>query len=269
MKKKTNFVLALLIAVLATGFTSCGSDDHNMNEELQRTETISSKDPEGTIVLNMVSAAKDNYYDFGGTNVHVDEANNLEGYNSNAQFVALGKVNGLSDVTKIPTTGWARRVAVVPGTGYVMRYLSGNREIIFTRIFVVSYLETASSVGSEYGVSGISVGSNSGAVIKYQTPFELPIELESTTVRAKAVGDAYDYYSHYQYTTFDVTLKLKQLSSFEIDSDFRSCFIKSVNTDGSITVEFTAVWMGTDLYSGNIRIENSIGTTTVLVYLDE
>ena len=27
MKKKTNFVLALLIAVLATGFTSCGSDD--------------------------------------------------------------------------------------------------------------------------------------------------------------------------------------------------------------------------------------------------
>ncbi len=40
MKKKTNFVLALLIAVLATGFTSCGSDDDNgSSPEMSGAET--------------------------------------------------------------------------------------------------------------------------------------------------------------------------------------------------------------------------------------
>ena len=67
-----------------------------------------------------------------------------------------GKVRGLGNVASIPTSGWADRVAVVPGNGYVAHNYWSDE---FVRIWVSDY------------ISGATTGGVIGAEVKYQKPF--------------------------------------------------------------------------------------------------
>lgn len=156
---------------LCACFLSCSKDDSD--DELEQTTNVSSQDPEGTIVLNMSSGASGNYYQIGNLcEIHIDEANNFKGRYSDAKFVSVGLVSGLGKITQIPTAGWAQSAAVVPGTGYVMRY--GDQ---YARIYVVEYL------GMTYtDEQGNTYGQTTGATIKYQAPFQLPIKIANTSL---------------------------------------------------------------------------------------
>lgn len=182
-----------MVAIQSFCFVSCSKDDDSDSNE--KTENLSNQDPDGTIVLNMVSGAKDNYYKIGNVaQIHVDAANNFRGsesYSYKIDFVTVGKVDGLGKVNKIPMSGWAESAAVVPGTGYVMRYTPNNNyyengEIQYARIYVVDYLTTTTT--DEFGTA---TGSNSGAIIKYQAPFkgiDETIGLSEKTLTFEAKG---------------------------------------------------------------------------------
>lgn len=192
--KKLHFISALMAVTLLCLINSCSKDDEEFDEDV-KTENLSSQDPEGTIILNMTSGSDGNYYKIGELGkVHLDAANNFRGKNLGSgyykiEFVNIGRVDGLSKITQIPVTGWSESAAVVPGTGYVMRYTPAQWEggnVIYTRIYVVDYLTTATT--DEFG---ITTGSNSGAIIKYQTPFygsEEEIKLDETSLTFDAHG---------------------------------------------------------------------------------
>ena len=118
-------------------------------------------DPVGTIILKMRN------YDNGRTYLYpsgfnpsayfiILADNNFSGYN--IEFVSIGTVGGLGNVTSVPTSGWSYKVAVKPGHGYVAR-CTYDGEYVYARIYVVSWTEAASS------------GGIIGAEIKYQSPF--------------------------------------------------------------------------------------------------
>lgn len=110
------------------------------------------QDPEGTIPLKMRNA--DNGKTYLAGNIYIDAGNNFSG----GEFACLGYVSGLNKITKIPETGWADKVAVLPGNGYVAidsYSWSGS----YYGIYVVDYIE---------GVSGGIIG----AEVKY---YEIPV----------------------------------------------------------------------------------------------
>ena len=196
MSKKKGLLRMLgtmMVAVLCVGFASCGDDDDVVplkDDGYQQTDVLSNQDPEGTITLNMNNGAKDNYYDLGSIcKVRIDEANNFIGEytytrpimvgegkfsyqqeSDNLDIVSIGTVKGLSEVTTIPTTGWSKSVAVVPGTGYMLR--KENETYLYKkyiRIYVVDYI-----VGTNGGIIG--------ATIKYQAPFSQTIKLDKSSL---------------------------------------------------------------------------------------
>ncbi len=174
--KCSHLLILSVAALLSFFFVSCSKDEEEESDMQENTENLSNQDPEGTIVLNMISGTDGNYYKIADMGeIHVDAANNFRGKNVNyvLEFVNLGKVEGLGKITQIPESGWSESAAIVPGTGYVMRYTpnqSINGIIQYARIYVVDYLSTATT--DEFG---ITTGSNSGAIIKYQAPFKQPI----------------------------------------------------------------------------------------------
>lgn len=183
MKKKNLWhiaAIAMITMVCIGTMSSCSKDDDEVkNDGYEQTENVSIKDPEGTIVVNMESGADGNYYKIGNLcEIHIDAANNFQGNNNNGytiEFVTIGKVDGLSKIDYIPTSGWAKSVAVVAGTGYVMRYSHSGKH--YARIYVVDYL------GQTYtDEQGNNYGTITGATIKYQEPFQLPIKLDVTSL---------------------------------------------------------------------------------------
>jgi len=184
MKK---FIYLLLIP-LCMGFVACGDGDDDTPVSTPPTTNTGngdngngngngdngdngngnngSQDPEGTVVVNMNSGSSGNYIDIGiGSSIQINAANNFVGYSS-VEFASVGEVTGLSKVTSIPTSGWAKSVAVVPGTGYVARchnatYSNGTYTYYYkyARLYVVE--RTINTAG------GIM-----GATVKYQSPFE-------------------------------------------------------------------------------------------------
>lgn len=105
-------------------------------------------DPDGTVTLSMRNANSGKTY-LDNSNVYIDKADNFVG----GEFVSLGAVKGLGNVSYIPKAGWISQTAVVPGEGYVA-YSSGK----FYRIYVSRY---TTNVANEI----------IGAEIKYQAPF--------------------------------------------------------------------------------------------------
>lgn len=179
-------LLSLLAAATMSGFMGCSTDDEpepqdKKNETISPTQPVD--DPAGTITLLMRNANNGETSLEGA--IYIDKGDNFVG--DDASLCDLGRVAGLGNVTSIPTTGWAPRVAVTPGHGYVACDARGysdyyNREAHYTpryyRIYVVDYLE---------GVGGGIIG----AQVKYEADFigsSQAIELETSTVRFDSKG---------------------------------------------------------------------------------
>lgn len=98
---------------------SCGSND----EPSSNTNTNTTKDPDGTIVL---STTPGNLYDVGTAPYHptfeISKDYNIYGYFS--EVCIIGPVKGISSVTMktIPSTGWSSKAAAMVGYGYMLKY---------------------------------------------------------------------------------------------------------------------------------------------------
>ena len=158
------YLFFLCVAFGALIFSSCSKDDDAGNDDgvvINPDKNI--PDPKGTITLNiMVGDGNDKWVSINGLGeIKINSAYNFEGY----EFVSLGKMKGLGNVTAIPQDGWNRYVAVNPGEGYVVRckkyYSDGQysyEQYSYARLYVVSAI-----AGTSGGVIGYT--------IKCQAPF--------------------------------------------------------------------------------------------------
>lgn len=155
--KMYRFMWLMAMLVVSAAFVACSKDgDGDPDDPGSKVP-----DPEGTMVLNMRNENN------GGTylrienwpGIWINHSDNFESIDG-TEFVSLGKMKGLGNVTKIPETGWQSSVAVKPAYGYVAKW--GNR---YCRLYVVQELLAA-------GTNGVI-----GAEVKYQYPFE-PTKLE-------------------------------------------------------------------------------------------
>lgn len=165
--KRLNWRYLSVIMFIAVGLTACGSDNDEPGVG-PIDPGASVDDPVGTVELSMMKSSGSNKTYLGNSNIYINDSYNFAG----GSIVSLGKVNGLGNVSHIPTEGWASSVAVNPGYGYVA-YSNGA----WYRIFVVKEIG-----GTSGGVIGYKV--------KYQTPFKgideaISFEQESLTFDAK------------------------------------------------------------------------------------
>ena len=147
----------MAMLVVSAAFVACSKDgDGDPDDPGSKVP-----DPEGTMVLNMRNENNGVTYlrieNWPG--IWINHSDNFESIDG-TEFVSLGKMKGLGNVTKIPETGWQSSVAVKPAYGYVAKW--GNR---YCRLYVVQELLAA-------GTNGVI-----GAEVKYQYPFE-PTKLE-------------------------------------------------------------------------------------------
>ena len=165
MNKKKIFwsLLTILFAsMFSVSFVSCGNDDDdNPNHN---GSTITENDPEGTIMINLVNDDKDVQIDGEWPYLYVGMTpqNNIDTWYYNGQIVSVGKVKGLSAITKIPDSGWAERCAATAGCGYIIRQSkasANNSRVIdgykYCRVYLVDFVTNTS-------------GGIMGATIKYQ-----------------------------------------------------------------------------------------------------
>ena len=176
MKKTFKLLSLLLASALTLTTTACGDDDAPMNPKDPDEPTVVPpdkpiKDPDGTIVVNLRNDDDDIY--IGDCGIAMNDVNNFR--MQLGEIADIGEVAGLGNVTTIPESGWTSRTVVVPGHGYVLRrsfnsgYPSYNTYYTYARLYATEYLLSTSG-----GIIGVQ--------IKYQTPFEFPIKLETTSV---------------------------------------------------------------------------------------
>lgn len=144
------YFFLLCIAFGALFFSSCSKDDDAENDNsgpvINPDKNI--PDPKGTITMNMMVGDDGNSVtikDFG--TIKINSAYNFEG----CQFVSLGKIKGLGNVTAIPQDGWNDYVAVNSGEGYAVR-LRGENNIRYARLYVVSEI-----AGTSGGIIGYTI----------------------------------------------------------------------------------------------------------------
>lgn len=133
--------------MLATG---CSKNDDPDNGGYIKPDQVVA-DPTGTVELTMRN--ENNGRTWLG-DLYINKSDNFTV--SGGQIASIGQVNGLGNVSSIPTAGWAPAVAVIPGNGYVV-YDGNNDE--FYRVYVTSYIHS-------------TAGGVMGANVKYQRPFK-------------------------------------------------------------------------------------------------
>ena len=159
--KIKNYLWTMLTTVMAVvvsiSFVACGDDDDGGDNS----KTVTENDPPGTIIANLTNTFyHDAKYGYNGItimghyshNLGMNELNNLEVHNWNGDYVivSLGKVKGLSNIKKVPESGWTKQVAAVPGFGYIFRM--GTEQYQYARIYAVDYMTSTTG-----GIMGITI----------------------------------------------------------------------------------------------------------------
>lgn len=123
--------MALLMA-------SCGFDDEPSSN--------SSKDPEGTIIINFVEAESNVWY-YVKTNVYFRWRPGFNMEAGDSRICVLGPVKNIASITQndIPTTGWGRMAAAKVGYGYILTGCFGG----YAALYVDSEIKSTS--GGVYG----------------------------------------------------------------------------------------------------------------------
>lgn len=246
------YPLFVIIISALTALSSCDKNDDTFFNEIPDIDNPFEilPDPEGTIQLSM----RDD--DNGKTlldNIYISDENFASYYRYTTPegpvlyvtFVSLGNMSGLANVKQIPTTGWASKVAVVPGNGYIAYdNLTGS----YYRLYVTDYIVS-------------TTGGIIGADVKYQVPFYgkdeaiLP-ETESLTFPANG-------------GTQTVVFKNQGIIPFDIETDVSWCSVQKASTNDysfltnaiAITVEESS---DTEAVTGKITLKTIYGKETVI-----
>ena len=198
--------------LLATNlFFVAGCDDKNDPDN----PSNSVPDPEGTIMVSMRNTNNGGTYispDGCTDGFYIGEDDNFYGSWYGWKFATIGKMNGLGNVTNIPMSGWADKVAVVPGYGYVgcsISYSSASIapsktfKVAYARIYVTSWITSAAS------------GGIIGAEVKYQSPFSFKpnakeITLSSTIINLPASGT---WHSNWGWASHDIKIEVSPFNA--------------------------------------------------------
>ncbi len=242
---------ALVAAVLSLVLGACGDDEPNPDNPDVVNPTTPTADPIGTINLAMHNKVNGETMLDG---IGIGEDNNFYGKNESyyrTTFCDIGEVAGLGNITTIPVIGWASKVQVVPGHGYVAvreeRDYYGNYSVeAIYRIFVLDWI-------------GSAEGGIIGANIKYQTPFagaDAAISVDKTSVEISEDNPLAEIsVVSNTYIAFDI----------EVDGPFNVQRIYSSNP-GFITEKLAITSIEpifpTESASGTIKLVTSTGKTT-------
>lgn len=197
MKALKQLCYLLLAATLITTTVACGDEtpEPNGNGGGQTDPMKPVPDPEGTISMSLLN---DRSNSIGDGKVFMNEANNFKTNYSYVFIASVGTVKGLGNVDYIPTTGWAKEVAVKPGTGYVVAindWPYDGSDMVFIRIYVEDWIA---------GISGGIIGAD----VKYQTPFygaKTKIQVEKTNYTMDADQEFLEIpFLNKSYVAFDV-----------------------------------------------------------------
>lgn len=244
MKKKMTFnktngnqIWLVLLLLVSMGLISCnknGNDPNGNNPNNSGGEEPSvpvvQGDPEGTVTINLINSVtnNNNWYDIGiGHDVHLDVANNFEG----VDFVCVGEVESLGHVTTLPNGGWSSSVAAVPENGYFARY-NGR----YARLFVVDYI-----ISTEGGIMGTTV--------KYQSPFQIPITLENTSLTFSDEGGT-------------KSVSLLYPTTVTVEEAPYWCTVSTSSNSVSVTVSAIA---SAQTFSGEIVLSNAVGSVRLSI----
>lgn len=241
------YPLFVIIISALTALSSCDKNDDTFFNEIPDIDNPFEilPDPEGTIQLSM----RDD--DNGKTlldNIYISDENFASNYvwpGNPVTFVSLGNMSGLANVNQIPTAGWASKVAVVPGNGYIAYDSSKDT---YYRLYVTNYIVS-------------TTGGIIGADVKYQVPFYgkdeaiLP-ETESLTFPANG-------------GTQTVVFKNQGIIPFDIETDVSWCSVQKASTNDysfltnaiAITVEGSS---DTEAATGKITLKTIYGKETVI-----
>lgn len=239
------YFFLLCIAFGALFFSSCSKDDDAENDNsgsvINPDKNI--PDPKGTITMNMMVGDDGNSVtikDFG--TIKINSAYNFGG----CQFVSLGKIKGLGNVTAIPQDGWNDYVAVNSGDGYVARrvengYYDDNNSYSYSyryaRLYVVSEI-----TGTSGGVIGYT--------IKCQAPFVLAPKFTESSIEFDADEN--------------LTKELTFVNPTNVTVKSHPDWCKVQATEKGFKVTATPNYINTER-SGIIEFENSEGSTSVSV----
>lgn len=197
----------MMVGVMSVSLVSCGGDDDPDPDSGQAVKPGAKvDDPTGTISLSMRNANNGTTY---LDHIYINKSDNFysDGY---VYFASVGAVNGLGNVSTIPTAGWTNQIAVKPGNGYVAYDRNSNT---FYRIYVEDYIEAVT-------------GGVIGADVKYQKPFkgkDEAIKLDETALAFDADGGT-------QTLTFTNTTIIP--FTYESTEDWCHVYTSSTNTAG-------------------------------------
>ena len=180
-----------------TVFSGCEKEEKTPDPNNQGTTV---PDPEETITVSMRNEGN------GKTIIKPDgchiafcitNSNNFEG--ACWKFATFGKVNGLGNVTSIPTSGWATQVALATGNGYIGTSFMGEptthnsawqwfncdqtASVTFVRLYVVDWITSNSYI--------------IGAKIQYQSPLPFipsPSEISASETNINFSSGHTDWY---------------------------------------------------------------------------
>lgn len=265
---KKNFLKSVLLMVMAVmlsvGITSCGGDDNpvstppttNNGNGNNGSGDNGSQDPEGTVVINMSPGSTGNFYDIGLVRqIHIDPNNNFvteNRENYHVEFASLGKVNGLSQVTTPPASGWTQSIAVVAGHGYMVRSMYGSTPYgTYARLYVVEQ------------------NSNGATTVKYQSPYcDFPFSFEETSVELAGYYQFRSYQGYYHsYDHKSITI-INGTSAIEIEEkpDWCSASIYSDYYTGCYLYIQESESNDTGVSrTGKIVLKNTVCTQTLTV----
>ena len=174
--KKIEIIAMMLATILCLCSTSCSDD----KESRDTSATVTSSDPAGTVASNIrhddaeytniqlgkyiVHNNKTGDYTYDAEiHLHIKGSLNLwmreATYNMYPQnyvtIASVGPVKNISEIKKVPETGWAQETSATPGNGYVLKYENENFKG-YARVYVVDWI-------TRTGDNGII-----GGKIKYQ-----------------------------------------------------------------------------------------------------
>lgn len=188
--------------LLAVAFAACSSDDDSTDGDGNIKPDVNVNDPVGTVSLSMMKgpSIREGATEIGSSGIYIGNDYNFDG----GYFISLGTVKGLGNVSYIPTTGWASKVSVRSGNGYV----ACDHGLLY-RIFVEKEI-----VGTTGGIIGYDV--------KYQAPFkgkDLELELPATSISFDKNGG-----------TENIVLDNKEFVVFTAKSSEDWCRITPIST---------------------------------------
>ena len=210
-------------------------------------------DPAGTVKLSMRSEAAvgDNKTELDDR-LFIDGADNFD-TDGWGQIVDLGSMKGLGNVGYIPKTGYADKVAVTPGHGYIWKrypYYGIYRYAMasYLRIYVINYTKSAA-------------GEIIGADIKYQEPFYGKDEAVKPIIATALTRDKDGYY--YAEVEFENNTIIPFL---EVEINSKSIPSSAeISTSISSTYDYVSVYIS-NLNGSTLGAEASITLTIKTLY---